>query len=404
MAATADPASNERDQGALRLTDPRLLSAIWMGAIASKAVLVLPLVIGGLASRLDLSATAAGFAASASLLGACLMSLLQASLLLNAPRRPIAAALIAGQCTGYLVLTIHPSYWIAVACMTVIGAGMGGLLVLAVRTFAESGQQTRATGVQLAVQGLLGTGVAAIVAAIYDGPEDDTKLFLLMVAVAAAAAPAIAGMPNRGTLRPVEPASLPGTRPVFSAALVLALVAWGIMAFANGGFWPLIERIAAADGRSVHTITHAITYSTMGMVGGGALAALLGTRLREASGIALTGAATAIAILVLVSHPSDLLFMVSLTMFGFFWNFGPPYQMPAIARADPSGRGMALSITAMKMCMAIGPVAYGFAADRLGYSISGYLAASVALLATALFLLSLRLARVPHGQASLVPA
>lgn len=109
MAATADPASTGRDHGALRLTDPRLLSAIWMGAIASKAVLVLPLVIGGLASRLDLSATAAGFAASASLLGACLMSLLQASLLLNAPRRPIAAALIAGQCTGYLVLTIHPS-------------------------------------------------------------------------------------------------------------------------------------------------------------------------------------------------------------------------------------------------------------------------------------------------------
>lgn len=370
-----------------RLSDPALLTPLWLGVVGPQGVLMMPLIVGNLAERLHLSAASAGLEASAALTGACIAGAVLTVILRTVSWRRLGVVLTVSLCAGYGVLMAHPLHAVSLMAMFAVGLGMGGLLALAMTAAADSSLQTRATGLLFGVQGAVGAVLAAFAPAMTKA-AGDRGLFLLLAAVGAttfAVAPALA---SRAVAGPAREQLAQGRTRVAWRMLAAALAAWGAINFASGGFWPLIERIAAADGQSASSISDAISLSLFVGITGGLAATVISTRFGRIGPLALIGAATIASTLVLIAHPPPLTFAVALCIFVFVWNMGPAYQLSVVAEVDTTGRSMPLALLAMKICMAVAPAVFGLLVDRNGYARAGALAVSVAALSTVIFVVT----------------
>lgn len=355
-----------------------VLGPVWLCVVAAQATLMMPLLVGHLATRLGLTPAQTGLLASAAMVGASLAAGSQILLIRRLRWRSMAVVLLAVQALGYASLAADPGYTLALLAMAGLGMGFGGLLGLSQAAMAETAHQTRALGLTLALMGIVGSGMAAIVGAL---PSDAAWLTVLIGVC-------VLAVPSALWLRNPAPAGAPARQSnggqIGRTRFLLAVFAYGLMNLANGGFWPLVERIAVAAHHSPALINQAVSLALLASTGGGIAALVLGPRAGLFLPIVFTGVATAACLVGIAAPLPPFVFSVSLVCFGFLWNFGPAYQLPAITTVDPEGRGMPAAVLAMKLFMAIGPFAYGLIAERAGYLIAGSVAAAASLGATLL--------------------
>jgi predicted MFS family arabinose efflux permease len=380
--------------------DLGLWAAIWLGAIGPQGIYMMPLIIGGLATRFHLGPSQSGFAASIALSGACTAAVFQAIVIRTVSWRTMAMVIAVVASAAYLYLASHPSYELSLAALFCVGLGMGVLLILGLTLVGDSPVRARGIGFIFGIQAGISV-LLSMAVSVGDSPMSDSGLLRLL---AAATATALLVAPLLPTKPAPAPAPVITTRSVGAApwiSLALGLFAWGAINFANGGFWPLVERIAVANGSSTLIVDRAISISIFASVLGGFAAGALGDRMGRLAPLIFVGVLTAASVLVVTIGSSITSFIAALTVFGFVWNFGPSYQLSLVSEIDPSGRGMSLAVLAMKLAMAIAPACYGLLASIWSYHSASILAAVMATVSTVAFvILSRRRESSPSADAS----
>lgn len=363
-----------------------VLGPVWLCVVAAQGTLMLPLIVGDLAHHLALSTSQAGLFATVAMLGATVAAGFQVVLIRELSWRKMAGATIVVLIAAFAILGTRPVYAISLACVSMLGFGMGGGLSLANAAMARTGQQTRAVGLALGLMGIVGSALASL-KSIVGTAQNDMGFYFVLIGVGLTGVIASRSLPNCAP--PVQALS-PSDDVTHTKAgwqFFAALLAWGAINFASGGFWPLFERIGAASQHTPEAIDHAISLSLLFSTVGGFAAVALGRRVGLIAPLAATGLLTAASVFGITVSSSIAAYTGALCLFGFLWNFGPPYQLPVVSAVDPSGRGMPAAVLSMKIFMAIGPFAYGLIAERFGFSTAGALAALIAALSSVLLVL-----------------
>lgn len=371
------------------LLSRKVFSAAWLSTIAPQGVWMMPLIVGSFATRIEMSNSGAGLLASTALLGACLMALLQALFFRVIRPRKTAWLCLVALSASYIGFALAPGYAAGVFLMAVMGIGIGGLLVVAMTTAVETGRQTEV----IALGGIGQGAVSALLAWLVSMAGDNgalTILPLLLLATSILGLAAVGGV-SKVPVLPEPPVVVADehNRARSHWPMLLALAGWALINFSNGGFWPMIERSAEADGLSLATISQAMSYTSIASMAAAGMALLLARRLGLTLPIVVCGLGTVVSIMAIVWNPTPDSFAYAMVLFGLLWSLGPAYQLVAIADADTNGNGMAWSILMMKVAMAIGPVVYGAIADSAEYFAAGIVSSVAALLSTLLFVFSL---------------
>lgn len=370
-----------------------MIVGIVLNAIGPLGVWSMPLILAAFGHSLALNNTGAGMLASAALTGACIMALLQAMLFRVLPQRALAMACFGALLLAYSGLAMPLTFASALCLMFLLGLGMGGLLVLSLNAAEASEQISRVSAAGLVSQAGISAAIAWVVSH-YVGEQADHVLVALLVTITAASLVVLPWVPKG----PSSLARRDRNTPAVSSTIVIALIAWGFANFAAGGFWPLTERIGAANGISASEIGQAIAYSSLAGIAGGGAAMLLGRAFDLPIAILVIGIGTAATLGGVVTSTSAAGFALAMISFGFLWNFGPPYQLPVISETDGTGNGMAWAILFMKVSMAAGPLAYGPLADAYGFRAAGLLAIATSIVSAGLFLAVLAMKRSEAGQ------
>jgi predicted MFS family arabinose efflux permease len=364
--------------------DLSLWAAIWLGAIGPQGIYMMPLIIGGLASRFHLGPAQSGFAASAALSGACVAAVFQAIVIRTLSWRVMAIAIAIVASAAYLSLAAHPSFELSLAALFFAGLGMGVLLILGLTAVGDSPARARGIGFIFGIQAGISVMISLAVS-VGNAAMSDTALLRLLAAATLTAVLVAPLLPSKPSPAPAVVSRDAGVDAGSWISLTLALLAWGAINFANGGFWPLVERIAVSNGNSTLIVDRAISIAIFASVLGGFAAGTLGERLGRLAPLILVGVLTASSVLVVAMGSSVGSLIVALTAFGFVWNFGPSYQLSLVSELDPSGRGMSLAVLAMKLAMAIAPACYGLLARNWSYRTASILAALMATFSTLVF-------------------
>lgn len=348
-------------------------------------VWLMPLIIGLLSDRFALTNTQAGYLASSALFGACSMAFVQAIFYRILRQRRVATLSLGLLVVAYLLLLVQPSFLAAIAIMLILGVGMGGLLVVGMTAAANSGIITRVSGTALIGQASFSAAIAFIVSHL----SADSGTTVLPVLLASTTLLGFCVLPwvSIASVKPSHETSK-ADRP--SSALVLSIVGFGLINFANGGFWPLTERAGVQSGLSAAEVGKAVSLSSLSAIAGAGFAILLGRMAGTLAPLLAIGVGTFAAVMGIVMGTTMWNFSAAMILFGFLWNLGPPCQFPIIARADRAGNAMAISILVMKVSMAAGPLVYGPLADNFGFRSAGICSGIAALLSSALFIKVLR--------------
>ena len=344
-----------------RTTLPWPLVALF--AAGYLAPYLLPTTVGRLDAGLPLTATQAGAAGSALLLGSASAGFLLAARVERFGARPLARAGLAVAALGYggaALTTTVPA--------VVAGAVLGGFGSGTVTAVAASGIAAQRDPHRASTAGLL--GVSALAGALYLtvphlGPGHGLPLAAIAL-TALAVWPLTGRLPGRSPAAPVvreDRARLPHLR----AGLLLA-AAMPFWSLAQNALWGVSGRIGLTQAHLTEAAVGvvfavALGAGLLGVLGAGALGARLGPAVPIGAGtvliagcIALSASATTLPVFAAGEIAWNALYPVVLS-----------YVIGLAASLDPRGRWAVLVGSASSLGTAAGPLTGSLLSERAGF-------------------------------------
>jgi predicted MFS family arabinose efflux permease len=183
-------------------------------------------------------------------------------------------------------------------------------------------------------------------------------------------------------------ASTTGVAGLVTSTGALAVLATQVI-FGTGVMliWSYAARIGEAHDLPSASVAEALSFSLLSSIVGALCASAVGRRVRVDVSLAAGSALMVAAAVLATSSNAPMSFFVAIALFGFGWNFLPPFQLGIAADLDPSGRLAVLNIALVKLGYAFGTASAGvLASGGSGYALHSAAAAAcfVAALATAL--------------------
>lgn len=338
--------------GALRARQPLDMPILYIGVVSLLIAGLQPVVLGGLAEAGRLSAAGIGLAATAELLALGFACGVAAAVLKPTGLR----AKLALACLGHALCNVA-SLWVADGALLglrgVTGLFAGVMLWSTVGMIARSARPERQAGIFVTVQTLAQLLLAAVLprTVMASGGVDGALLTLAAISVTAAAA-AFAGPPGFAPLpRPEQGGGrLSGLAWAGLAAVFLYLAF--IVAI-----WVYLEPLAATVGLSPGQAHDAVAAALAMQVLGGLAATLAGARLKASHVLIGAGAINLGLVTALSAHPSGMLFIGLVAVFGFLWLFVLPFHTVLLIAIDPSRRAAMQLGAAQLLGSSAGPLA-----------------------------------------------
>lgn len=363
-------------------------ASIYMGVVGSALFIVLPILLGILATRLGYSDRQIGAVASGQMTGMLLASVIAAAGLKRwGWKRPAylgAIALVACQALS----GVERGLTEIVALQT--AAGLFGGLLIAV-SFAHLGgtdNPDRNFGLWIAAQialGIVGSAVLPRLAASWDGAGAFLGLAVLAASILPCIGPVCRAAPSSGA------GSLRPSRAVQGAG-VLSLVAAFAFGFGIMTFWAFLGRVGHYKGITDPFVSLIISLSLIASLAGALGASVIANRFGRTTPLGLALGVMLVALLGVAFASSATGFAIAALVFSGFWNFAVPYQLAVTAAHDSSGALIVLYISAVKGGYAIAPIAVGSFLTGAGYGPVYWLSASGILAALIMYLVIPRLA------------
>ena len=323
----------------------------------------LPVFLGKTAESLDLSIAEAGWLGSIYLSGFGLASVVASLFLHRANRRGIAwlAFLVAA---GLLLLASTAESYAAIAALLfATGLALGTLYSLSFILASEFHNATRAVGIKLGGEVVLGAALIFILpVAVYpafglEGMLVSLALVLLCFSVSAATLPPASASTEATS---AEKAPMP-------MRASLGLFALFIFTVSQAALWSFAERAGIERGIDNVALGSALSLAVLFGGVGAFLAALVSDKAGRRLPIGVAFVAYAFAIGLFLFGGELISYALAVNLFFLVWLFALPYFISAIGEADASGRAVTLVTACLAFGSMLGPVTGVFLIGIGGY-------------------------------------
>lgn len=357
---------------------PALLVMIGLSMLGNSALVVQPMMVGGLVDYLGFSERQAGFIASVELSGLSLGMLLLVGVAQHIPKNLLAT----GAITLISLVNILACFvdQFPIMLMLRFFGGLGCAMALAVfLTMAASQPRPERTFAIVNAVSIAYSGVFTPFAPRILQMWHLQGLFLILAAVALLMIPLVRGVPTRSATTYISPAD-PGSDSLsrlLSLNIVMVLLMMLLLYTGHGSVWAYQERIGSGLGMTSQQVGNWIGLSMLiGGVGGSLLAGALGLRLGRILPQLLSLGISAIAAILLVYGETSLLFATACGLVALSWFYGLPYQMGLLAAFDPKGRANMAGLVMTTGGSALGPAIAAILISQVGHTAIGMFAAS----------------------------
>jgi len=372
--------------GATTISSSRAIAAtMFMAVVASSFLLFLPVLVGGL-SGFGLTSSQISVIAAADLGGISLCSLAAAYWINRVSWQHAALVglllIIAGNVACYWVQDFSGLAMLRFA----VGIGEGVLMPINLACLARTKVPDRNFGIFIVLQTIHAMiGLALIPYLVAFSGVGAT--FILMAGLALVVLPMLRWLPdslaNSKNDTDIEQTT---TALRLNGKALLTLGAIFFFFAVQSGIWTYIERIGDAAGISAETIGTALAAGAFAGLIGALTAAGIASKFGRAIPLTLTAVLQAVAIVLMRDHPQVAAFFLASALFQFFWNFGIPYQMGVMSRADPAGRYVVLVTAVTGIGFTVGPLLGAALMEQGGTNVFLYTEALLCAVSLALIL------------------
>ena len=331
-----------------------LISAIY--PVGPAAIILMPLIVGGLVDSYGFSEQQAGAIATAEGVG-LVLGLLTAAVWVRSVTWRVA--LLAGLAT-YAALnfgsSIAQGYTGILALRFLSGFVGGGVFAIIVAALGDNREPDRAFGIAQAVQGLV-MGLLFAGAPSLMAVSGVNTLFYLMAGLAVATMVFLPKFPRRGVT--VTGADFPdevdsSSEPV-PIALYFGLFGGFVYYLAVFGFWGFIERMGMQAGLEDSTVGYALGISQLAAIVGALLAAGAAQRFGRFLPLLLALLGQLWVLWVLVGQFSSWSFYAGACAYQGLYVMATSYQLGVIAHLDSKGKFIVVMTALQGLGAALGP-------------------------------------------------
>lgn len=363
---------------------PGLLLACFLYPVGPAAIILMPMIVGGLIDSYQFSEQQAGNIAALEGLGLMFASILAAAwirgvswvkALVIAFLAYAVLNILSANVDGYMALLV-------LRCLT--GLAGGSVLAVTVAALGDQHEPDRAFGLAQAVQGVMMLG-AFLAAPWLVQTWNVSALFYMLAAASLLMMLTVSRFPAAGRIRAAAAA---GAMPTGHTGLIWLGLAASVVFFINVfGFWAFIERIGQAGGLPVQTVALALGISQVMAIAGALAAAWASDRYGRYLPLLVVFIGQSAALYAVLGDFDATAFFVSAGLFQALFIVAVSYQMGAIAKLDIHGRYLVTMTAAQGLGAALGPA---LAATLIGeggdYSRVMPMAALLCLFSTLMFL------------------
>lgn len=324
-----------------------------MYPLGPAALILMPMLVGGLIDGRGISEQQAGYIAAAEGMGLVAASLVAA---LWVRRISWVNVLVAGcvvTAALNLVSAITGSYQWLLPLRFLAGISGGTIFALTVAALGDSRHPDRAFGIAQVVQGVLMFFAFAAAPSILEH-WTVAGLYVMLAAAAIAMLLAVPQFPTEGARR-IEAEAGDGSVADHAALIWAGLVASFLFFASVFGFWAYIERVGQAAGLSIESIGLALGASQFAAIVGAGAAAVASTRFGRAAPLLLALCGQLLVLWLLVGRFSSPVFFVGAGLFQALFVLANSYQLGVISKIDAKGRALVLVTGFQGLGSAVGP-------------------------------------------------
>ena len=371
------------------LTQTTLISAIY--PVGPAAVIVMPMIVGGLIDSYGFNEQQAGAVASAEGVG-LVLGLLVAALWV----RKVAwrTSLFVGL-AGYAMLNFGSSIaegHSQIMVLRFLSGYIGGcVFAIVVAALGDNREPDRAFGIGQAVQGLL-MGVLFALAPRLMSTFGVNGVFYMMATLALLAMLFLPGFPQSGALQtnPSNSDVSDNTPGRVMVLLYLGLLGGFVYYLAVFGFWGFIERMGIQAGLEQRTIGLALGVSQIAAIMGALIAAGAAQRFGRFVPLLIALLGQLWVLWLLIGQFSSWAFYVGACAYQGLYVMATSYQLGVIATLDNKGKFIVIMTALQGLGAALGPSLAAALVSDGDYSALNWAAAGALVMSLGMFLLLAR--------------
>lgn len=351
-----------------------IVAGAFLTAIASLPFNLMPLILGSAAEHLGLDDARVGIFGGSYMAGACAATIVSPLWIRRVSWVRAVGVGTAIGIPGLLLASVASGFAPTMAALFLAGCGLATSYAPGLACIGDTSQPDRNFGILFLAQIGLAAAVGAALPAV-DELRGFSGIMALLAVISLGNLACARWLPARGAKRGVATS---GFGPIASnLRVVFGLSAHFVFYVSVTAVWAFLELIGNHAGISDARVGVAISSSLL--IGGlGALgAALIGERIRPATGIASGSLGLMLAVLALLRVESFGSYLAPVLLLQIAWSFGVAYQLGLIASLDLSGRFTVLATAFATTGAVVGPALGGALATGTG-DYSGPIVLSVA--------------------------
>jgi len=240
----------------------------------------------------------------------------------------------------------------------VAGLFEGGLVWATTLMIARSSTPARWAAVFLVTQGVAQLGFAASVPAALMKLYGADGGFYALASTCAVAAVAAFALPNR--MAPLGAHEAGPRRPRIPPPAMVSLAGVALIYAFFLGLFAYLTQLGAQAGLTEERSGYAVALAVGVSILGSGAAAVVARRLNYLAAFLVCLPANLVALVMFGQMPHLPAFLAAAGLFGFFWGFLMPFQMPFVIESDPSRRASLLVPGIQSVGAAAGPLICSF--------------------------------------------
>ena len=367
------------------ISQTTLISAVY--PVGPAAVILMPMIVGGLIDSFGFSEQQAGAIASAEGIG-LVVGLLVAALWVRKVRWRIS--LFVGLAL-YALLNFCSSLFeghTQIMLLRFLSGYVGGcVFAIVVAALGDNREPDRAFGIGQAVQGLL-MGILFALAPMLMTTTGVNGVFYMMAALALVSMVFLKWFPDHGSVALAENTYAADAESLKSAIPFLYLGLFGgfVYYLAVFGFWGFIERMGQQAGLDPSTIGLALGVSQIAAIFGALAAAAAAQRFGRFVPILIALLGQLWVLWLLVGQFSSFAFYAGACAYQGLYVMATSYQLGVIATLDEKGKFTVIMTALQGLGAAVGPSAAAWLLSQNDYAAINWAAAAALIVSLGMFL------------------
>ena len=342
----------------------RILPALAVSGLGAMFYNILPLFIGAAQDAFSLSSFQAGTIATAFFAGWNLATILAFFWIQRVNWRIATIVWLAITFFGLLSGLFATSYAKLLVTVLISGMGFAALYGLGTRILADTSDPSRWYGIKVGVEVIPGATLLVVLPSTLLLSMGMSGVIWGMIGMSLVISFALFTMPADGRA-PTGESSVDKESTSKTAFESLKWPVWMALACtciyfaAASAIWSFLERMGASGGLTTIEIGNILALTLVFATSGSFLTGWLGSRFGNVNPFLISILALIASLLLLAGFETPRQYAIAACIFSFMFGVGVPFAVAEVAKRDPDGRYVILSVPAIGFGAMIGPALGG---------------------------------------------